>query len=80
MALSVCEKAVPTVGVLRVAGPTVTTGQMGVKEQASVPMQPFASVARSVKLTALELVTVPESTPVEVFSVRPVGSVPVATA
>ena len=80
LALSVWEKAVPTAGVLSVAGPTVTVGQMGVKELASVPMHPFESVARSVKLTALELVTVPESTPVVAFSVRPAGSVPVATA
>ena len=35
-----------------------------------------ASFLRSVKLVALELVTVPEITPVLEFSVRPVGSVP----
>jgi hypothetical protein len=68
-------KGTPTVPVL-IAPQVTVTGALIVIEQV-VPTLPLASVTLMLKVPAA--VGVPVTAPVEVFSVRPAGSVPVAT-
>ena len=56
----------------------VMVGQTGVRVYASVPAQPLASVAFTVKVEVLALLGVPLSTPAEV-SVAQEGSEPLDT-
>ena len=80
LAVKVCEKAVPTVGVGNVAGVSVTTGQI-CSVMVRVPWQPLASLTRKVRLVAGEAVAVgvPLITPVLALSVKPAGSVPLVS-
>ena len=56
----------------------MTVGQTGVSVYASVPAQPLASVAFTVKVAAVALLGVPLSTPAE-LSVAQTGSEPLDT-
>ena len=69
--------AVPTTPAARVLGLTVMTGQI-CTVIACVPWQPAASVTLTVTLEPGDdtAVGVPEITPVELFSVRPEGRLP----
>ena len=55
------------------------TGQLMANVIASVPAHPLASVARSVTLLLIWVLGVPLTTPVLALSVKPAGSVPLAT-
>src|SRR5262245_46604617 len=73
-----CEYGLPAVPAGIVAGSTVIVWQLMTSVTARVPKQPFASVARTVIGKLPVCVGVPESTPVAVLKLRPVGSVPVS--
>ena len=75
VALTVCEYAVPTLPLGRVAGFTAIAGLM-VTAYACEPVAPKPSVAVMVKFDVAAVVGVPVIAPVAAFSDKPAGRLP----